>query len=194
MASVVGQGSEIVDVGCDIASPNFNPTEALSRLAQQNADSLLIAPHIYRIDLSIQLAKVNQQRFPLLSSATLYTSQRLEGKGSIENLVLLVLWHPSIDPAFAKRATDYWNGTVNWRTATSYDATQALISAIAMNSPATREKFNPPCAVEASQPLGRAAKSAFYPRAIVQANPVWSKSKQKAPPINLCPSRWHLPA
>ena len=100
----MGQGSEIVEVGCDIAAPNFNPTEALSRLAQQNADSLLIAPHIYRIDLSIQLAKVNQQRFPLLSSATLYTSQRLEGKGAIENLVLPVLWHPSTNPAFAKQA------------------------------------------------------------------------------------------
>ena len=141
VASVVGQGSEIVDVGCDIAAPDFDPAEALSRLAQQNADSLLIAPHIDRLDLAIQLAKANQQRLPLLSSATLYTSQILEGKGTIENLVLPVLWHPSTHPDFAKRATAYWNGTVNWRTATAYDATQALIRAIAMNSPATRENI-----------------------------------------------------
>ena len=141
VASVVGQGSEIVDVGCDIAAPNFNPAEALSRLAQQNADSLLIAPHIDRLDLAIQLAKANQQRLPLLSSATLYTSQIFEGKGTIENLVLPVLWHPSTNPTFSQRATAYWNGTVNWRTATSYDATQALMGAIAMNSPATRENI-----------------------------------------------------
>ena len=70
VASVVGQGSEIVDVGCDIAAPDFNPAEALSRLAQQNADSLLIAPHIDRLNLAIQLANANQQRLPLLSSAT----------------------------------------------------------------------------------------------------------------------------
>ena len=141
VASVVGQGSEIVDVGCDIAAPDFNPAEALSRLAQQNADSLLIAPHIDRLDLAIQLAKANRRRLPLLSSATLYTSQILEGKGMIEDLVLPVLWHPSTNPAFAKRATAYWNGTVNWRTATAYDATQALIGAIAMNNPATRENI-----------------------------------------------------
>ena len=141
VASVVGQGSEIVDVGCDIAAPNFNPAEALSRLAQQNADSLLIAPHIDRLDLAIQLANANRRRLPLLSSATLYTSQILEGKGMIEDLVLPVLWHPSTNPAFAKRATAYWNGTVNWRTATAYDATQAFIGAIAMNNPATRENI-----------------------------------------------------
>ncbi|MBC7515878.1 MAG: ABC transporter substrate-binding protein [Alkalinema sp. FL-bin-369] len=141
VASVVGQGSEIVDVGCDIAAPDFNPAEALSRLAQQNADSLLIAPHIDRLNLAIQLANANQQRLPLLSSATLYTSQSLEGKEMVKNLVLPVLWHPSTNPAFAKIATSYWNGTVNWRTATAYDAAQALIRAIAMNSTTTRENI-----------------------------------------------------
>ena len=141
VASVVGQGSEIVDVGCDIAAPNFNPTEALSRLTQQNADSLLIAPHIDRLDLAIQLAKANQRRLPLLSSATLYTSQIFEGKEMLKDLVLPVLWHPSTYPVFAKRASEYWNGTVNWRTATAYDAAQALITAIAMNGPATRQNI-----------------------------------------------------
>ena len=99
MASIVGQGSEIVDVGCDIAAPNFNPTEALSRLTQQNADSLLIAPHIDRLDLAIQLAKANQRRLPLLSSATLYTSQIFEGKEMFKDLVLPV---PVVGGAFCK--------------------------------------------------------------------------------------------
>ena len=141
VASVVGQGSEIVDVGCDIAVANFNPTEAISRLSQQNVDSLLIAPHIDRLDLAIQLAKANQRRLPLLGSSTIYTSQILEGKEMLKDLVLPVLWHPSIYPVFAKRAAYYWNGTVNWRTATAYDAAQALMTAIAMNSPATRENI-----------------------------------------------------
>ena len=62
--------------------------EILRGVAQAQDEKMRrIAPHTYRIDLSIQL------------------------------------------------------GTVNWRTAPSYDATQALISAIAMNSPATREKI-----------------------------------------------------
>ena len=91
--------------------------------------------------LAIQLAKANQRRLPLLSSATLYTSQIFEGKEMLKDLVLPVLWHPSTYPVFAKRAANYWNGTVNWRTATAYDAAQALITAITMNGPATRENI-----------------------------------------------------
>jgi branched-chain amino acid transport system substrate-binding protein len=138
VASIVGQGGAIVDVGCDIADPKFDPAQAIARLTEQEADSILIAPHIDRLDLALKLAEANTKNLPLLSSSTMYTGKVFQGKKAIENLVIPVLWHPSSNPKFSSEATTYWNGIVNWRTATAYDATQALISAIGMSTPATR--------------------------------------------------------
>jgi branched-chain amino acid transport system substrate-binding protein len=41
------------------------------------------------------------------------------------------------ETSYAKEARERWKGNVNWITATSYDATQALINALSSN--ATRE-------------------------------------------------------
>ncbi len=141
VASVVGQGGSIIDIGCDIAQPNFNPQKAIVDLQQQGATSLLIAPHIDRLNLAIQLAQANQKRLLLLSSSTLYTAQIFQAQAAVEDLVLPVIWHPSSNPKFTQDGITYWNGTVNWRTATAYDASQSLINAIAMNSSPSRESI-----------------------------------------------------
>ena len=43
-----------------------------------------------------------------------------------------VVWHPQMQKAsvFTKQATKLWGGQVNWRTATAYDATQAIIEGL----------------------------------------------------------------
>ncbi len=141
VASVVGQGGTIVDQDCDIAAPGFDPAQAIARLTEQDVDSLLIVPHIDRLDLALKLAEANTKNLPLLSSSTMYTGKVFQGKKAIENLVLPVLWHPSMNPKFANEATAYWNGIVNWRTATAYDATQALVTSIGMSNLATRSSI-----------------------------------------------------
>ena len=57
------------------------------------------------------------------------------GQKDVNGLVVDAIWHPDSDPTnpFAKNAEKLWKGVVNWRTATSYDATQAIISGLKQN-------------------------------------------------------------
>jgi branched-chain amino acid transport system substrate-binding protein len=50
-------------------------------------------------------------------------------------MVLAVPWHINGDPTsnFPRQSRQLWGGDVNWRTALSYDATQALIAALQRN-------------------------------------------------------------
>ncbi|MCL2929471.1 MAG: hypothetical protein MGG37_16285 [Trichodesmium sp. MAG_R01] len=47
-------------------------------------------------------------------------------------MILSIPWHKQLDTAkeFVARAKEQWGGEVGWRTATSYDATKAFISAL----------------------------------------------------------------
>ncbi|MDX2097760.1 MAG: hypothetical protein SFW36_08280, partial [Leptolyngbyaceae cyanobacterium bins.59] len=54
------------------------------------------------------------------------------GQTEVNGLTLSVLWHPrnTSGQFFTKQAIQVWGGMVNWRTATAYDATRALIVAL----------------------------------------------------------------
>ncbi|MBD2338349.1 ABC transporter substrate-binding protein [Calothrix sp. FACHB-156] len=55
-----------------------------------------------------------------------------KGGDAVEGLVLSVPWfrHSPQSGKFANQAKQQWNGEVSWRTATSYDATQAFIKTL----------------------------------------------------------------
>ncbi len=55
-------------------------------------------------------------------------------------MVLAIPWHSRSNPDsnFASVARKLWGGEVNWRSAMAYDATQALIAAIALSDKPTR--------------------------------------------------------
>jgi branched-chain amino acid transport system substrate-binding protein len=63
----------------------------------------------------------------------MYTMQTLQSGGSdVNGLTMPVVWHPQMEKAsvFTKQATKLWGGQVNWRTATAYDATRAIIQGL----------------------------------------------------------------
>jgi branched-chain amino acid transport system substrate-binding protein len=51
-------------------------------------------------------------------------------------MVLAVAWHPRAIPGnpFAGNAVKLWGGEVNWRSATAYDAAEAIITGLKQNS------------------------------------------------------------
>jgi branched-chain amino acid transport system substrate-binding protein len=133
VASLVANGGTMVNIDCNLVSPSLDPKQAIAAALKQNATGLLLNPHIDRIDRALSVARANQDRLALFSSPTLYTIQTLEsGSSTVKGLVLPVIWHPQLPAAqtFAQRAKQYWGGTVNWRTATAYDATQAIIAGL----------------------------------------------------------------
>jgi ABC-type branched-subunit amino acid transport system substrate-binding protein len=76
------------------------------------------------------------QRLKLLGGDSLYSYETLSKGGEyLEGMVIAVPWFreaPALKD-FAQKAKQQWGGEVSWRTATSYDATQALIKALSVN-------------------------------------------------------------
>ncbi|MEP6516543.1 ABC transporter substrate-binding protein [Microcoleus vaginatus] len=140
VASLTAAGGKLVPTVCDFSLPSFNAENALADAVSKGAQGLMVAPHIDRIDRAISLARINRGKLPLYGSTTLYTFQTLkDGQKDVDGLVLPVPWHPETNPGsrFPENARHRWGGIVNWRTATSFDATQAVIAGLRQSN--TRE-------------------------------------------------------
>lgn len=132
VASLAAKGGQLVEISCDFAAPGFSPAVAMNQAIASKADGLLLTPHVDRIDRAIALAQANQGRLALFASPTLYTQQTVKnGQGAVNGVVLPIPWHSSASiGTFATQAQQYWGGTVNWRTATAYDATRAITAGL----------------------------------------------------------------
>ncbi|NJO48429.1 MAG: ABC transporter substrate-binding protein [Leptolyngbyaceae cyanobacterium RM2_2_4] len=129
--AVNAQGNDL----CNFASPAFDPKEAIATAIAQGANSLYLGPSINSLNPAIEVAQVNNRRLPLFSSPSLYTQKiTQDGQQSVEGLVLVAPWSPDAYPDFAQRAQRLWKATVNWRTATAYDATRAVIAGLQQNN------------------------------------------------------------
>jgi branched-chain amino acid transport system substrate-binding protein len=122
-------GGQIAPVVCDLSLPNFNAATTLSDIASSQAQGILLSPHIDRISRASALINQNQKQLPLFATPTMYTIQTLQESGqNAEGLILSIPWFPT--QPFAGNAERLWGGPINWRTANSYDATQAIIAGL----------------------------------------------------------------
>ncbi|HEY9666243.1 MAG TPA: ABC transporter substrate-binding protein [Coleofasciculaceae cyanobacterium] len=126
-------GGKVTPLDCDLFASDFNPNTVISQAIANGADSLLLASYVDRIDRAIEVTRANQGRLALFASPTLYTFKTLQsGQADVNGMVLSVPWHPAAIPGnpFPSNAVQRWGGAVNWRSATAYDATQAIITAL----------------------------------------------------------------
>lgn len=94
---------------------------------------LLTSINCKQLQKSIDIARSNKSRLALFSSPSMYTIQTLQsGRSDVNGLTMPVVWHPQMQKAsvFTQQATRLWGGQVNWRTATAYDATRAIIQGL----------------------------------------------------------------
>ena len=136
---------KLVKLECDFSDPNLDYEQIIKRAVDRKANSLLLAPHVDRINEAIRVAKFNHKQKPdeklqLFSSPSLYTFKTLEdeeGREAVKGMQLAVAWHPEtdIEHSFSSDAKKLWGEDLNytivtWRTAMSYDATQAIIKGL----------------------------------------------------------------
>jgi len=134
------ENGKSVNINCDFSSDKFDPKAAISQAISSGADSLLLAPNVDRINQAIDVARANKGVLALLGSPTLYTFKTLEsGRRDVNDMVMAATWHPKAIPGnpFAEKAVKLWGGEVNWRSATAYDATTAILTGLKQNN--TRE-------------------------------------------------------
>jgi ABC-type branched-subunit amino acid transport system substrate-binding protein len=110
------------------------------------AEAAMLFPDTKNTGKAIDIAKANldfyknrpdQQMLQLLGGDTLYSYETLmQGGEAVEGMILSVPWFRGTQEAqkFAKESQQLWGGDVSWRTATSYDATQAFIKALSNNA------------------------------------------------------------
>lgn len=129
-------GGETVTI--DMSASDFDAGIALSTAAlQDQAEAALLFPDTDYTSVAIELTKANAklpdaQMLELLGGDSLYSIDTLTAGGeSVENLVLAISWFANSAGVadFSKRGEQQWGGSVNWRTAMSFDATQAFITA-----------------------------------------------------------------
>lgn len=139
-ASVYLGGGEVVDT-FDLGDPEFDARDLWQQAVDNGAEAIMLAANTGTLDKALQVAQVNRKSLSLLGGDDVYTPKTLQIAGeTAEDMVLAIPWHSRSNPDsnFASVARQLWGGEVNWRSAMAYDATQALIAAIARHEKPTR--------------------------------------------------------
>jgi branched-chain amino acid transport system substrate-binding protein len=126
------QGGQIV-AEYDLSQSGFNPKQSLQSATQQGADIILLATSGSTLNRALQVVRANKNQLPILGGDDVYSPETLEiGGPAAKDMIVAVPWHILAPGSqdFAVRSRKIWGGDVNWRTATAYDATQALITAL----------------------------------------------------------------
>ncbi|MEG4205487.1 ABC transporter substrate-binding protein [Microcoleus sp. Pol7_A1] len=179
VASLTAAGGKLVPTVCDFSIPSFNPESAIADAVSKGAQGLMVAPHVDRIDRAISLARINRGKLPLYGSTTMYTIQTLkDGQSDVNGLVLPVPWHPETNPGsrFPENSRQRWGGIVNWRTATSFDATQAVIAGLRQSN--TREGLQQALRNASFSTLGASEDVKFLPTGDRAGKPILVQVKQ----------------
>ena len=163
-AAVFSDGAKISRINCDLSSPNFSADKVIEEMLSDRVDALLLSPGVEKIEKGIEIAVIARNRLLLLGDSTLYTFKTLQlGQGAIADMVLTVPWHPEFlaNNPFASNAVKLWGGDVNWRSATSYDATLAIISGLRKSN--TRKGLQQTLSSNSFELEGAAGKITFQP-------------------------------
>ncbi|NET26760.1 ABC transporter substrate-binding protein [Okeania sp. SIO1I7] len=138
------------DPDCDLSTWSKNPEDwrekatAVLNRAKDSANVLMLAPSSGYLDQALEIVQVNQGNLPVLGGDAVYSAKTLEkGRDSAVKMVVAIAWDIEANETgsdFPKRSQKLWGtSSVNWRTITAYDATQALGKAIEKQIQPTRE-------------------------------------------------------
>ncbi|MGK7896378.1 MAG: tetratricopeptide repeat protein [Xenococcus sp. (in: cyanobacteria)] len=118
----------------DLGDPNFNASKSLAVAERNGVEVLMLAPDTPSLDQALEVIVTNNQKLPILGGDAVIQAKTREigGKDAL-GMVVAAPWaavnHNKSD--FLTNARFLWGEDVGWRTALAYDATQALITAIA---------------------------------------------------------------
>ena len=136
----------------DLTASTFDPEKEVTKSVYANnakAEAALLFPDTRSTNIALNTAKEITKRnerlktknpprpeLKMLAGASLYKDDTLANDGeNVKGLIIAVPWFRGTSQAksFAKTADRQWGGGISWRTATSFDATQALIKTLSNN-------------------------------------------------------------
>jgi branched-chain amino acid transport system substrate-binding protein len=134
----------------DLTSPTFDAEKEVAKSVYgDHAEAVMLFSNTQKLDITLKIAKeitkrnetLKTQNSPrrelkMLGGDNLYQGDILTNGGkNVEGLIIAVPWFRETPQAksFAQKSDKQWGGAISWRTATSFDATQALIKALSNN-------------------------------------------------------------
>ncbi|MCP2730521.1 ABC transporter substrate-binding protein [Limnofasciculus baicalensis] len=132
----------------NLADPKLDVDKEVPKSVwRYQAEGAALFPDTQHTDVALKVIKYNgdliarpqntqKKGLKLLGGNSLYNNDTLIlGGKAAEGLILAVPWFKNSPQSknFSQAAAQQWGGEVSWRTATSYDATQALIKALSIN-------------------------------------------------------------
>jgi len=118
----------------DFFSNNFNATEAIKEAVAQGAEILILFHNTGVLSKALGVVESNQTNLPILSGDSGYKPEMLPRGEYTENILFVTVpWNlvgGNEEAPFTRAALQLWESNVSWRTAMTYDATQALVTAL----------------------------------------------------------------
>lgn len=124
----------------DVSAADFNARTSIDRARQRGAEVLVLATNTPTLEQALAVIRENNRQLPLLGGDSLYNPKVLEdGQANAEGMVVAVPWvlQANNRSPFVQNSERLWGGDVNWRTAMTYDAAEALIAGLRQD--ATRQ-------------------------------------------------------
>jgi ABC-type branched-subunit amino acid transport system substrate-binding protein len=139
-------GGKLVWEPIDLTNPKLDAQSKIATsLFKYKAEAALLFPNPEYTSVALEITKANaylkantsrMQSLKLLGGDALYSQTTLNAGGeAVEGLVLAVPWFAQAPQSqyFSQAVDKLWGKQVSWRTATSFDATQAFIKALSGN-------------------------------------------------------------
>ena len=146
--SFAKEGGQVVGDPIDLTYPALDASGVVATMLNNQANASVLLPDTESISVAIEIASAQEKlsqsgtkKLQLLGGDALYNPQIFDGGEAVEGLVLAVPWFrdQKNSKTFAAQAKERWEANVSWRTATSYDATQALIKALPVAQKPSRD-------------------------------------------------------
>lgn len=129
------QGAQVA-TDIDLSRPDFDPEASLNQAIAQKANVLMLIPNSEVMDKAIRVIEVNNRKLPVLAGDSMFNpSLPRFGKSAAVGTVLAVPVDLTNSP-FLESAKKIWGkkDAASWRTALTYDATQAIAAGMAADA------------------------------------------------------------
>jgi len=118
---------------CYLNSGNFSAQDCIGQAQKQGAEVMLLFPVSDITLLNAILIIENAQGLNLIGGDSIYNYRVVNDAGeeaNQNNLTVAIPWHRDSNKKFAQKSKKFWNGEINWRTATTYDTAKTIIKAL----------------------------------------------------------------
>ena len=115
----------------NLSDPSLNPENSVDRLISDGTQAILLIPDPKSVETAMKVVNHNRRRSYLIGDMANLNILEVLTESAVD-MVFAPSWTITGDPdsEFSRNSKNLWNADVNWATAMSYNAAEALIEAL----------------------------------------------------------------